>query len=307
MYPVLISIGGLTISTFGTLLALGLLLAVFVIWRIARVYDLSEEKVLDVALLTFFGGLIFARLFYVGLHWFEFADFQKILLINHYPGLSFWGGILGGFLSLWVFTKRAKLNFWQLADFAAVGLLIGIVIGDLGCFFGGCEAGVISNSILAAPVVGLVGKRFPISLIESLALLFIFLSLKAQVIRFHFHGKILALFMIWLGVVKLVAEQYRADTQILVPSLGLSLGMLASLILLLLGVVIFYQRSRRRLFNDLRMLAEIFYSRKRRLIVLTFLRKNCYNLVVIWNLWWDKAFSKVDFRLRIPKRRQYVR
>src|SRR5438552_13186037 len=113
MFPTLFSIGKFGISSFGVFLAFGFILGVFLIWRLARAWDLDEEKILDLTLLTFFGGLIGARIYFVLSHLSFFGlNPLKILLFQKYPGFSFWGAFLGGWLSLFYFAKKFKWDFW---------------------------------------------------------------------------------------------------------------------------------------------------------------------------------------------------
>src|SRR3989304_7271997 len=108
MFPVLLKVVPVSVSSFGFFLSLGFLSAVFIAWRLAKVYDLKEGKILDLCLLTFFGGLIFARVYFAILNWDLFGDLGKVILLNRYPGLSFWGGFFGGVLTLKLFTLRLK-------------------------------------------------------------------------------------------------------------------------------------------------------------------------------------------------------
>ena len=43
MYPVILTIGSISVTSFGLFLAVGVILGVFFFWRLSRVYDLSEE------------------------------------------------------------------------------------------------------------------------------------------------------------------------------------------------------------------------------------------------------------------------
>ena len=165
MLPVLFSISGVPISSFGLFLAVGFLVAVFVAWRIAKAYDLSEGKILDLAILVFFGGIISARIFYISLNWAIFGDVSHVFLINLYPGFTFLGGLFGGAVILRLLTLRSKLNFWQIADIGSVGLIIGLTFGSVGCFLGGCEVGIVSSLPFAISTVGFIGKRFPVSVV----------------------------------------------------------------------------------------------------------------------------------------------
>lgn len=279
-------------------MALGFLAAMFTVWRLAKAYDVNEEKTLDLILLTFLGGLIGARAYFVLFNSHSFFDsFQKIVLINRYPGLSFWGGLIGGIITLSFFTKRAKLNFWQMADFGATGLLIGLAIGDIGCFLGGCGYGVLSSAPFAAPVVGLVGKRFPISLLEGIFLLVAFLYVEGRVVRFHFAGSIVSLSLIILGIAKFVTEFARGDSKY-IQGLGISYGHILALALTAFGVVIFYTQSKRGLLSDLRALPDLFQSAKKRKELSLHLKKDLYNRKIDWKIRLGKMGS---FFSSLPK------
>ncbi len=225
------------------MLALAFLYATFLIWRLARAWDLDEEKILDLILLTFFGGIIGARLFFVLLNFSFFQhDLLASILITRYPGLSFWGGFLGGWLTLYYFAKRKRLDFWQYSDLAAIGFLGGMIFGDLGCFLGGCSFGVRSNLFFALPVVGVVGKRFPVQLLEAILFGLVLLRLWPIATKFHFHGKIVSIALICTGLIKFFTEFFRDIKQ------G---GLVLSLVLIILGIVIYYKTSKRNFIKDL--------------------------------------------------------
>lgn len=292
MYPVLVSLGPLQISSFGLFLALAFAAAVLTAWRIGRSYDAEEEQVLDLVILTFFGSFIGARVSYILLHPEFFDNWLKMVLVNRYPGLFFWGGVLGGLLTLWFFARRFKVSFWQYADFAAVTTLIALVLGDLGCFLGGCEYGLVSDAWWATPVVGLLGKRLPIGLIESVIFFLAFRWLWKQAIRFHFAGKIAALFLMVLGVVKFILDYYRGDTHPLYP--GLTLGQAFALAAFVGGVVVFYTQSRRNLLEDLRYLGRLPFNLKEQQRLLLVFQKGWYNQRVSWKI----RLSRLLFNLQ---------
>ncbi len=169
MFPVLLTVGHLAVSSFGVFLALGFLLAIFLVWRLSRAWDLDEEKILDLTLLTFIGGLIGARVYFVIFNLPIFlSNPLNLILINKVPGLFFWGGILGGWLSLYIFARRFRMDFWQVADIASVGVVGGLILSSLGCFFGGCDVGVPSKDFFAVTMMGVLGKRWPVQLLQVL-------------------------------------------------------------------------------------------------------------------------------------------
>lgn len=304
MYPVLFHLGPLTVSSFGFFLSLAVLAAVFTSWRLAKAYDLDEEKIIDLGIFTFLGGIVLARIFFVIFNWsyFGFDNLFKIFLINLYPGFSFWGGLLGGIITLYCFSKRFKLSFWEIADFASVSFFLGLAISDLGCFVGGCYIGIPSNSFLALPIVGVIGKRLPVSLFESIILLWVFFHLFKQVIRFHFAGKILAFSLIYLGLVKFILQFFRDNqSQENLIAYLLSFGLFFS------GIFVFYFRSKRNIIKDVRHFIQIPFSSQKRQVVVLSLKKTWYNTNVNWGIKFNKIKKLLNNLPKVLKRRLNVK
>lgn len=299
MYPVLFSLGPLSISSFGFFLTIAFLFSIFTLWKLSKAYDINEGKILDLAILAFIGGIIGARIYFIIFNWEAFGSFSKVILLNRYPGLSFWGGLLGGIIALRFFTLKLKINYWQVLDFASVGFLIGLFFAGMGCFLGGCSYGIISELPIAAPVVGLIGKRFPISLAESLVFLIIFFYLWGQIIKFHFAGKIASLFLILLGLTKFISEFYHGDIRYIIPYTQISFGHLWSLLLSISGLVIFYRQGKRKIGSDIKEFFRFFSSGKKRKMILLQLRKNCYNFKIDWKIRVNELFV---FLGSMPKR-----
>lgn len=232
MLPVLFSIGNLSVSSFGVFLTMGLLLGIFLVWRLCRAWDLDEEKILDITLVTFMGGLIGARLYFVISHLQLFmASPLNLILINKFPGFSLWGGILGGWLMLFFFTRRKRLDFWQLADIASVGLIGGMILSSLGCFLGGCSVGVPSKEFFAVTMLGSVGKRWPIQIVEAFILAISLRHIWSKAVHFHQKGKIVSLGFIYIGFTKLILEPFKVDHS----------GAFFSVVFVILGLTIFYK------------------------------------------------------------------
>lgn len=274
MLPVLFTIFGQPISSFGFFLSLAFIVAGFIIWRIINVYEIDEEKAIDLVLLTILISLVSARLYYVLFHLSQFDQLQKVLLINHYPGLSFWGGIIGGGIGLYFLSKRFKVQFWQISDYATVGLFSGLVVGNLGCFLGSCAYGLESR-LFGVIQIGIIGKRFPIQIVEALMFLVFAIFLWRQVLKFHFAGQITAKGLIILGIIKLIMEFFRGDRQFI--SGLVSLGLLFALGLIGLGVTIYYQKSKRILKDDVKLLGLILIEDKKRKWALSKLHRNWYD------------------------------
>lgn len=223
-------------------------MGIFLVWRLSRAWDLDEEGTLDLILLTFLGGLVTARLYFAIEHLQDFiASPVNLILINKVSSLSLWGGILGGWLTLYFLARRKRLNFWQLADIASVGLLGGLILSDIGCFLGGCNIGSPSNASFAVTMVGSIGKRWPIQIIEALFLTVGLLNIWSQATHFHQRGRVVSLVFIYIGIIQLITEPFRQDHS------GLAYGG----VLILLGLTIFYQVLKQKPITYITVLREL--------------------------------------------------
>lgn len=237
---------------------------------------------MDLTLLSFLGGLVGARIFFVAENLSAFLSLEKILLINKYPGLSFWGGFLGGWLGLYFFSRKFKMDFAMMADIAAVGFLGGLILGNLGCFLGSCAVGQPSNLFLATPMVGVIGRRFPVQLLEALLLSLVLMRIWGRATHFHPRGLILASSLIYIGAVKLLLEPVK-DTHS---------EWIFSLTLLTLGIYIFYrvQAGKRTLFSDTKaffqFIASLLTDASVRHQILDHWKKSWYNqkIAISWKM-----------------------
>ncbi len=294
MFPVLFSIGNISISSFGVFLALGFLFGVFLVWRLSRAWDLDEEKILDLTLLTFLGGFLGARAYFV-LENFQFfiQSPLKIIIFTHFPGFSFWGGFLGGWLSLFYFTRRLRLDFWQIADIASVGFLGGLIFSNIGCLLGGCSIGIASKLFFAVPQVGVIGKRLPISGFEALLLIFVLFIIWSRATKFHLRGKIVSLSLIYIGIVKLLMEPFKQKHD---------LGYVFSTVLIILGLTILYRITKRNFLLDLKNLSlfplNFFTDPRLRKIVIDRLNKTWYNQKTSFS-WKFRNIKKIARRLNV--------
>ncbi len=278
MYPTLLSIGNFAITTFGTFLLLAFFAALFIIWRLARVYDFDREKILDLFLITTIFSLIGSRIVFVLENLSLFHSFSNILALNRYPGLSFWGGFAFGLIIILVTVRKLKLQFWQVGDIAIVGLMLGLSLGSLGCLLSSCQSGYQSNFILAVNQIGLIGSRFPIQAIEAIIYAFLAWYFWGASLRFHFVGKIATFGLFMLGLVNFVVNFYRSDS--VTSYYSLKLNQWIALAVLVIGLFFYLRLSRRSLFKDFRFLLAVIFKNKTRQLALLHLRQTCYNLIV---------------------------
>ncbi len=275
---------------------MGLLLAVFIIWRLTRVYDLEPEQTLDLVFLIFIISLFGSRLVFILLHLEQFNEIEKIIFFNRYPGLSFWGGVMVGVLALKFLAKRLKLDFYLIADFAAVGLFAGLIFGSFGCLLGACQVGIPSSAFYSVDQVGIIGKRFPVQAAAAVVYLLTFYYLWKACLRFHFSGKIASLGLIFLGVINFLLGFLRDDTKLYFK---FSEGQVFAAASLIIGLIAFYHLGKRSFFNDLRGFLKLITDNRSRGLTLSKIVSSWYNLRIKWSYYLSKITKKVARRLNV--------
>ena len=168
MLPIILSTGPITLYTYGFLLAVGIFLESFIIWRRLRDLGLKEEKVIDFLLLGLLLGLLFSRLIFVVQN-FSYFGWHPLrwLLFTNYPGLASLGWWLGMFAALWRFVKVEKWDFWRTADEITFGLFPFLILLQLGSFLDGSGFGRSTNMFWGIYSPGILLKRHPLSLFSA--------------------------------------------------------------------------------------------------------------------------------------------
>jgi phosphatidylglycerol:prolipoprotein diacylglycerol transferase len=137
MYPVLFSIGGYPITSFGVMVAVGALVGVGVLRRELRASQLPEY-VADSAIWSLLGGLFGAKLFWV-LE--SLGDDTFFNLLFSRGGLTWYGGLIGGVVVGVAVFARQNVPLVPALAAATPALAIGHLLGRIGCFLVGDDYG----------------------------------------------------------------------------------------------------------------------------------------------------------------------
>ena len=112
-----------------------------------RHLPMNEDEAMNCTLLLFVGGLLGGRLYEVVYEWGNYYRFQpwwEVFAIWH-GGLAIHGAILGGVLAVYYYAKKKQIHFLELADIAALALILGQAIGRWGNFTNGEAAGPVTH------------------------------------------------------------------------------------------------------------------------------------------------------------------
>jgi phosphatidylglycerol:prolipoprotein diacylglycerol transferase len=140
--PSSFNIGPLTIHLYGILIMLGALAAGWLATKEAKRRGINTDTVWDMFPWLIIGGIIGARLWHVltppasmveqGITtWFYLTHPLEALAIWK-GGLGIPGGVIGGAVALWIYTRKRKLSFGAWTDVIAPGLALAQAIGRLG-------------------------------------------------------------------------------------------------------------------------------------------------------------------------------
>lgn len=144
----------LTVKSYGVMMVCGFISAIYIIRRLSREIGDNEEHITTAALYSLIAGVVGARVFYVIHYW---QDFKGARLINMFAvwdgGLELLGGVLLAVLVIGIYLRVNKLPVRRCLDILAVGLMLALVFGRIGCLLSGCCYG--------SPTKSVIGIRFP--------------------------------------------------------------------------------------------------------------------------------------------------
>ena len=231
---------GIDIMWYGILIATGMVLAVLIALREAKRLGISEDDILNLAMIAIPSGLIGARAYYVIFNWSYYAgDISEILNFRG-GGLAIHGGLIGGILAGLIYVKVKNINFFKLADCVVLGIPLAQAIGRWGNFLNQEAHGGPTDLPWGIMVDGI--KVHPTFLYESIwdlgVFLFLFIFRKKQ----KYQGQILVDYIILYSIGRFFIEGLRTDSLMLGP---LRMAQVISLACIILGVILNYILSRR--------------------------------------------------------------
>ena len=233
------SVFGHNIYWYGIIIAAGFLIAVVYSLRRAPQFSVDPEVITDAILVTVPLAIIGARLYYVIFNpsvCFDNGSFSLLRAVAFWDGgLAIYGGVIATVVTVLVFCRVRKVNFWSVMDVTVYGLLIGQMIGRWGNFvnvecYGGLtelpwrmSSASIANALWKDGLLetqaayqsvldGTLGVH-PTFLYESLWTLlgFLLLVLLAKKGR-KFNGQMFLSYVIWYGLGRAAIEGLRTDS-----------------------------------------------------------------------------------------------
>lgn len=215
MRPDLFSIGPITIHGYGLMIGIGFLAAILIGMKRAEKHGLDKDIVFNMGLLCIVGGMLGAKILFIITEWNSIIHSKNMWSDLAY-GFVVYGGIIGGILILYVYSRFKKLNFLQYMDLIVPSVSIGQGFGRIGCLLAGCCYGretdcpigiVFHNSEFAPNGVSLLPTQIFSSLGDFLIAGFLIWYAGKQ----KKDGKVISMYLILYGVGRFIIEIFRND------------------------------------------------------------------------------------------------
>jgi len=215
MHPILFEYGHLKIFTYGFLLALAFLSAIFVAGREAQRLGLPKGQFYDLCFYLILAALVGSRLLYILLELPAFLAHPWKIFALWEGGLVFHGGVILALATAVYYMRKHSMPWRPTLDALALGTPLGQFFGRVGCFMAGCCYGSPSNLPWAVTFTNpqtLCPVREPLhpaQLYEAFLALGVFGLL--QVLKTHkrFDGQMMLTYFCLAGLVRFVVEFFR--------------------------------------------------------------------------------------------------
>jgi len=234
MYPE-ISLGPVTLQTFGLMFGLGFVAAGLIIARRFKELNKPPDWAYEMAFVALIGGIVGARLYYLFDNW---SDVSDDILGNLFSGsgLTWYGGAIGGAIAVLLWARWRGILGLALLDLAAVPLALGYAIGRVGCQLSGDgDYGEAWDGpwAMAYPdgTVPIDTPVHPTPMYEALAMGLVSIVLWRLRDRFR-PGILFALYLIAAGLERFLVELVRRNDAVL---LGLTQAQVLSLAMIAAG------------------------------------------------------------------------
>ena len=254
--PKSFTVFGISIALYGVIIAIGMLAGTVIAAHISkRTKELNPDIIWDFVIYAIIISVICARIYYVVFQW----DYYKNNLLSIFNiregGLAIYGGVIGAFITIYIYSRWKKVNALVLGDCGVVGLILGQAIGRWGNFtnrevFGqytdnlfamrlpidAVRASDISESLASHIEAGTnYIQVHPTFLYESAWNLLIFALLLIYWNHKKFDGEICLCYFAGYGIGRAVIEGIRTDTLFL-PHTTIKVSQLLAIIMVVCSV-----------------------------------------------------------------------
>ncbi|MBV8885542.1 MAG: prolipoprotein diacylglyceryl transferase [Chroococcidiopsidaceae cyanobacterium CP_BM_RX_35] len=147
--PIALKVGPFAVHWYGIMYLIGFFGGWGVLWlRIRRKpgWNWTPEQLSDLLFYVVLGVVLGGRVGYVLFYNFPFYITHPVQIFEMWDGgMSFHGGLLGVLLAMWLYSRQHGRRFFEVVDFIAPAVPIGLGTGRIGNFINGELWGKVAN------------------------------------------------------------------------------------------------------------------------------------------------------------------
>ena len=221
VYPVFFHIGAVLIQSYGAMAALGVLMALFLAQRTARIAGVDAGQVWNLCVVALSAALVGQRLLLIAINWNDVRRHPMWMLglaMIHHPLLGA-AGALAGVASAGLYAHLKGLSVWSTADALAGPLALGLALEQFGGLLAGSGYGTASTARWAVTYVNPLAARWsgtplgiplhPVQAYAALGFFTLSASLLAGLAARRQQGDIAGSGLLGFGVVIFMTELWR--------------------------------------------------------------------------------------------------
>ena len=221
MHPVLFHIGSILIPSYGASAALGVLLALFLTQRTARIASLNAGQVWNLCVVALFAALVGQRVLLVAINWSDLRRhpaWMLALAMIHHPLLAAAGALAGAGAAV-LYARWQRLPLWATADALAAPLALALAFEQLGALLGGSGYGTETAMRWAVTYTSPLAARWsgtplgiplhPVQAYAALAFLSLSILLLVGLPVRRQAGDVAGLWVMGTGVAVFITEVWR--------------------------------------------------------------------------------------------------
>ena len=258
MRPILFKVFGFPVHSYGVLIVLAFLGAVWIIRRRAPRYNIDPQRLTDALIVTLIVGILGARIAYILQELPYYVKHRDELFSIQMAGITSFGAIVTGLLYLFFWARRKGIHPLTLFDCIGPPFLVANAIGRVGCLLNGCCYGGVCDASLPWKIKvaeAPLGWHHPAQIYDSLMSLAAFALILPLERLNSGRGQSFALALVGYGASRFIYEFWRAGTDAQVASGAASstywIGWLTqaqavALGMIVAGAVLYVARRRKR-------------------------------------------------------------
>lgn len=239
----LFEIFGIKIPSYGVMMFIGLLSALFITLKLGKKHGFEEDNLYDLYLQTIIFGILGGKLLWIITEFESVMEDPKVIITEFGYGFVIYGGLIAGALGVYLHCRKNKWSFLKVLDIAVPSVAIAQGFGRIGCLLAGCcygkpthnSCGLLFPSDSLAPSTM---KLYPTQIVSSVFdfllgffLLWVLKNSKKQ-------GKTTGVYFIFYSVGRFIIEFFRNDER---GNVGfLSTSQFIAIFTLIIGLIIFF-------------------------------------------------------------------